>query len=117
MAALSGVRFYAPDLRGYGESDRPQRGYDVFTLTDDIKALMEVLAIDKPVLVSHDWGGALGWIFAHRYSDHIRKLAVVNCTHPGTLVQNWEPTFAVVWRTTFGHHTVSLCPQLLLRAA
>ena len=87
MRALPGVRFYAPDLRGYGESDRPQRGYDVFTLTDDIKAMIEILGIDKPVLVSHDWGGALGWIFAHRYSDHIRKLAVVNCPHPETLVR------------------------------
>ena len=37
-------------------------GYDVFTLTDDIKALIEALNLEKPVLLSHDWGGALGWI-------------------------------------------------------
>ena len=87
MQRLPSVRFYAPDLRGYGETERPRSGYDVFTLTDDIKALIEVLAIDKPVLISHDWGGALGWIFAHRYSDLIRKLVVVNCPHPETLVR------------------------------
>src|SRR5262245_22023503 len=67
-AALPSARFYAPDLRGYGETEHPKRGYDVFTLTDDIKALIVALGIEKPLLLSHDWGGALGWIFAHRYS-------------------------------------------------
>ncbi len=65
MEALSEVRLYAPDLRGYGATERPHDGYDVFTLTDDIRALIQVLGIDKPILVSHDWGGALGWIFTH----------------------------------------------------
>jgi pimeloyl-ACP methyl ester carboxylesterase len=87
MEELPRARFYAPDLRGYGTSDRPPSGYDVFTLTDDIRALIEALKIDKPVLVSHDWGGALGWIFAHRYGELIRKLVVVNCPHPATLVR------------------------------
>jgi epoxide hydrolase 4 len=87
MEALPSARFYAPDLRGYGASDQPPSGYDVFTLTDDIRALIEALKIDKPVLVSHDWGGALGWIFAHRYGALIRKLVVVNCPHPATLVR------------------------------
>jgi pimeloyl-ACP methyl ester carboxylesterase len=87
MEALPTARFYAPDLRGYGESDRPQNGYDVFTLTDDIKSLIEALSLKQPILVAHDWGGALGWIFAHRYSDRIRKLVVVNCPHPETLVR------------------------------
>lgn len=87
MEALPAVRFYAPDLRGYGASDRPSKGYDVFTLTDDIKALIDTLGIAKPLLVSHDWGGALGWIYAHRYAESIRKLVVINCPHPQTLVR------------------------------
>jgi pimeloyl-ACP methyl ester carboxylesterase len=114
MEALSEVRLYAPDLRGYGATDRPQNGYDVFTLTDDIRALIQVLGIDKPILVSHDWGGALGWIFAHRYSHLIRKLVVVNCPHPKTLVRAvlhfedfqtiripWVPFFEIPWLPEF----------------
>jgi pimeloyl-ACP methyl ester carboxylesterase len=114
MEALSEVRLYAPDLRGYGTTDRPQNGYDVFTLTDDIRALIQVLGIDKPILVSHDWGGALGWIFAHRYSHLIRKLVVVNCPHPKTLVRAvlhfedfqtiripWVPFFEIPWLPEF----------------
>ncbi|MGH7929551.1 MAG: alpha/beta fold hydrolase [Candidatus Binatia bacterium] len=110
MDSVSDVRFYAPDLRGYGETARPRRGYDVFTLTDDIEALIETLGIDRPMLIAHDWGGALGWIFAHRYGRLIRKLIVINCPHPGTLVRAvlrfedfqtiripWVPLFEIPW--------------------
>jgi epoxide hydrolase 4 len=90
MEALSEYRVYAPDLRGYPGTESTRDGYDVFTLTDDIRALIEALGLAQPALVSHDWGGALGWIFAHRYSNLIRKLVVVNCTHPKT------PTRAVL---------------------
>jgi epoxide hydrolase 4 len=87
MKRLSDFRVYAPDLRGYPGTERPRRGYDVFTLTDDVKALIEALELSRPVLVGHDWGGALAWIFGHRYSDLISHLVVVNCTHPKTLVR------------------------------
>jgi pimeloyl-ACP methyl ester carboxylesterase len=66
------------------------------------------------VLVAHDWGGALGWLFAHRYSPLIRHLVVVNCTHPKTLVRAaltfddfqtlripWVPIFMVPWFPEF----------------
>ena len=87
MSELSEARLYAPDLRGYGATEHPWSGYDVFSLTDDIAALIDALGLQRPVLVTHDWGGALGWIFAHRYSHLIRRLAVVNCPHPKTLVR------------------------------
>jgi epoxide hydrolase 4 len=87
MERLGQARIYAPDLRGYPGTESPQQGYDVFTLTDDIKALIETLGLNRPILVGHDWGGALAWIFAHRYSALIRQLVVVNCTHPKTLVR------------------------------
>ena len=114
METLSETRMYAPDLRGYPGTTRPKDGYDVLTLTDDIKALIEELSLDRPLLVSHDWGGALGWIFAHRYSHLIRKLVVVNCTHPKTLVRAvlhfedfqtfripWVPFFQLPWLPEF----------------
>jgi pimeloyl-ACP methyl ester carboxylesterase len=110
MEALPQARIYAPDLRGYPGTDQPRKGYDVFTLTDDIKALIEALHLDRPMLVTHDWGGALGWIFSHRYSPLIRRLIVVNCTHPKTLVRAvfhfedwqtlripWVPFFELPW--------------------
>jgi epoxide hydrolase 4 len=114
MKEIDEVYICAPDLRGYPGTAYPRNGYDVLTLTDDIKALIEVLGLDKPVLVSHDWGGALGWIFAHRYSHLISKLVVINCPHPKTLVRAvltledfqtfripWVPISQIPWLPEF----------------
>jgi len=46
MHALGEARMYAPDMRGYGDTDRPRNGYDVFTLTDDIAALIGALGLE-----------------------------------------------------------------------
>ena len=116
MAALDGFRVYAPDLRGYPGSARPRRGYDVFTLTDDIRLLLDALGLDRPTLVAHDWGGALGWIFAHRFGPVVSRLVVVNCTHPRTLVRaavtfrEWQPV-RIPWVLPF---QVPFAPEFLL---
>jgi epoxide hydrolase 4 len=110
------ARVYAPDLRGYPGSERSDGGYDVFTLTDDIRALMLALGVERPLLLSHDWGGALGWIFAHRYSQLIRGLVVINCPHPRTLVravfraQDFQP-LRIPWLYLF---QIPWLPELLL---
>lgn len=111
MEALAGeARIYAMDLRGYPGTTRPRRGYDIFTLIDDVKALIEALGLDKPLLVAHDWGGAIAWVFAHRYPHLVRKMVIVNCPHLKTLVRAvyrftelqtlrifWVPFFLVPW--------------------
>jgi len=116
MELMPEATLYAPDLRGYPGSDYPRRGYDVFTLTDDIKALIEALDIERPILLGHDWGGALGWIFAHRYSRLIRQLVVVNCPHPKTLLRavlRFEDfqTLRIPWVPAF---QVPFVPEYLL---
>ena len=87
MRLMPDVAFFAPDLRGYPVSDYPGNGYDVFTLTDDINQLITELGLDKPILLGHDWGGFLGWIYAHRFPGRISRLVVVNCPHPRTLIR------------------------------
>jgi pimeloyl-ACP methyl ester carboxylesterase len=116
MKRLDGLSVYAPDLRGYGRTDRPSHGYDVITLTDDVAALIEALELQRPLLVGHDWGGALAWIFAHRYSEQIEGLVVVNCTHPRTLVravlrcEDWQ-TFRIPWVPFF---EIPVVPEQLI---
>lgn len=87
MELLPNCRISAPDLRGFPGSSYPQGGHDVCTLTDDVKALIEALGIHGALLVTRDWGDAIRWIFAHRYSSMVRRLVVVNCTHTKTLVR------------------------------
>jgi pimeloyl-ACP methyl ester carboxylesterase len=60
MERLPAARMFAPDLRGYPGTDASPSGYHVFTLTDDVRALIEALGLERPLLVSHDWGGAIG---------------------------------------------------------
>lgn len=78
------VRLVMPDLRGFGESDRPQDVADYATdiLIADIFALADALGIDRFALVGHDWGGAIAWAAALRGNPRISRLAIVNSPHP-----------------------------------
>ena len=78
------LRLVMPDLRGFGDSDRPQDVADYATdiLIADIFALADALGIDRFALVGHDWGGAIAWAAALRGNPRIGRLAIVNSPHP-----------------------------------
>lgn len=80
--ADAGFRVAAPDLRGYGGSDKPPRGYDAFTLAGDIAGLVRVLGERDAVLVGHDWGGLLAWATATLHPRVVRRLVVLGTPHP-----------------------------------
>ncbi|MFO0625622.1 MAG: alpha/beta hydrolase [Polyangiales bacterium] len=83
--AAAGYRAVAPDLRGYGDSDRPARGYGIDSLCADIAGLIEALGETSATVIGHDWGGALTWCVAERYPTLVRRFAVLNCPHPWVL--------------------------------
>jgi len=78
------LRLVMPDLRGFGDSDRPQdvADYATDTLVADIFGLADALGIDRFALVGHDWGGAIAWAAALRGNPRIERLAIVNSPHP-----------------------------------
>jgi pimeloyl-ACP methyl ester carboxylesterase len=78
------LRLIMPDLRGFGDSDRPQdvADYTTNSLIADIFALADALGIDRFALVGHDWGGAIAWAAALRGDPRITRLAIVNSPHP-----------------------------------
>ena len=77
-------RLIMPDLRGFGDSDRPQdvAAYSTDTLIADVFALADALGVDRFALVGHDWGGAVAWAAALRGNMRIERLAIVNSPHP-----------------------------------
>lgn len=81
---LDELRLIMPDLRGFGETDRPQEveAYATETLIADIFALADALGIDRFALVGHDWGGAIAWAAAIRGDPRITRLGIVNSPHP-----------------------------------
>ncbi|MGY1827428.1 MULTISPECIES: alpha/beta fold hydrolase [unclassified Blastococcus] len=83
--AEAGFRVVAPDLRGYGASDKPPRGYDLPTLSSDVAALVRALGERDAVVVGHDWGGLLGWTAAALHPRVVRRLVVVSTAHPRLL--------------------------------
>jgi epoxide hydrolase 4 len=80
--AEHGYTVVAPDLRGYNDTDKPRKGYDIATLLRDIEGLIEGLGQEKAIIVGHDWGGVLAWAFAIRYPDMTERLIVMNAPHP-----------------------------------
>ena len=83
-ALAARFRVVAPDLRGYGESDKPPRvaDYRVAVLVADIAGLIRALGAERAHIVGHDWGGAVAWMLAQRYPEMIERLAVLNSPHP-----------------------------------
>lgn len=53
-----GYRVVAPDMRGFGATDKPEaiEDYDVITLTEDMVGILDALGEEKAIMVGHDWG-------------------------------------------------------------
>ena len=85
IKALSdaGFRVIAPDQRGYGSTDRPEKveDYDLEHLTGDLVGLMDHLKIDKAVFVGHDWGGFVVWQMPLRYPTRVAGVIGLNTPH------------------------------------
>jgi pimeloyl-ACP methyl ester carboxylesterase len=78
----AGFRAVAPDLRGYGASDKPPRGYDAYTLSSDVAGMVRALGARDAVVVGHDWGAVLAWTVATLHPALVTRLAVVGMAHP-----------------------------------
>lgn len=80
--AQAGYRAVAMDLRGYGASDKPPRGYDPLTLSSDVAGMVRALGEEQAVIVGHDWGGFLAWTVGALHPNVVRALVVASLPHP-----------------------------------
>lgn len=71
-------RVIAPDLRGYGETDKPATGYDKRTMARDLRELLLALGIEKIALVGHDRGARVATRFAKDYPEMVDRLVVMD---------------------------------------
>jgi pimeloyl-ACP methyl ester carboxylesterase len=80
--ADGGFRIAVPDLRGYGASDKPARGYDLYTSAADVAGLVRALGEREATVVGHDWGGLLAWTAATMHPHVVTSLVILSVAHP-----------------------------------
>ncbi len=80
--AEAGFRAVAADLRGYGASDKPPRGYDGYTLAADVAGLIRGLGERSATVVGTGAGGMIAWAAASFHPTLVRRLVILGAPHP-----------------------------------
>ena len=84
MLAEMGYRVWAPNLRGYGGTDRPEGtdAYRLRTLAEDVAQLIDASGAKEVTLIAHDWGAIIAWYFAILKIRPLTRLVILNVPHP-----------------------------------
>ena len=106
-------RVVAPDLRGYGLTDKPRSGYDKKTMAQDVRQLVEHLGYSSFRLIGHDRGARVGHRFALDHPEMLTHLTLLDIAP--TLYMHREGTTAMAqgyWHWFF--HMQEDLPELLV---
>lgn len=78
--AKAGYHVVAPDMRGYGQSDKPHaiEAYNQVEVRKDIIGLIDALGYDKAVVIGHDWGAPTAWATALHHPDKVRAVGALS---------------------------------------
>ncbi len=93
--ADQGFCVWAPDQRGYNESDKPHgvSAYSLAELAKDVIGLIDASERDKVYLVGHDWGAVVAWWTAIHHPERLHKMAVLNVPHPVVMERTMRKSF------------------------
>ncbi len=102
----------APDLRGFGDSDKPVETPTVESYADDLKALADHLGLDRFGVVTHDVGSSVMQVFARAWPDRLAGLFLFNAPYPG-IGRRWVEPEQVreIWYQSF--HQLEIAPELV----
>ena len=83
--AEAGYRVAAPDVRGYGGSDKPQavEAYSIKEMTADIAGLIDGLGEKQAILIGHDWGAPIVWNTSLFFPERVRAVAGLSVPYTG----------------------------------
>jgi pimeloyl-ACP methyl ester carboxylesterase len=83
--AKAGYHAVAPDLRGYGKSDKPAavEDYDIRHLAADAVGILDALGEKTAILVGHDWGSIIAWNTIMLYPDRFTALVPMSVPYAG----------------------------------
>ena len=83
--AAAGFRAVAPDMRGYGKSDKPSavEDYDIHHVTGDLVGILDALGERTAMLVGHDWGAIVTWHAVLLHPQRFTALAALSVPYSG----------------------------------
>jgi pimeloyl-ACP methyl ester carboxylesterase len=78
--ADAGYHVVAPDMRGYGKSDKPEaiEAYNQVEVVNDIVGLIPALGYETAVVIGHDWGAPTAWATALHHPDKVRAVGAMS---------------------------------------
>ena len=99
----------APDMRGLGDSSRPETGYDKKTIAKDIHELVKSLGYQKVSVVGHDIGLMVAYAYAAQFSNEVEKLALLEAPIPG-IGDIWEKVYTTpaLWHFHYVNSPIAL---------
>jgi len=106
-------RIIAPDLRGYGDSEKPAAGYDKRTMANDLRELMRVLDSPRVALVGHDRGARVATRFAKDHPEAIDRLVVMDNVPTRIVAREFNSTLARAYWFFIFHQIMDL-PEALI---
>lgn len=114
--AAAGFRAVAPDLRGYGGSDKPSRvrDYRLELLAADVSNLIAALGRERADVIGHDWGGNVAWHFAMWHPERLRRLAILNMPHPARFKKALRTLPQLRKSSYIFFYQLPILPELLL---
>jgi haloacetate dehalogenase len=75
----------APDFRGYGQSKKPERGYEVQTMVEDLRQLLDQLGMKSVDIVGHDLGGIVAYVDAAKHAAQVSRLGIIEAPMVGSI--------------------------------
>ncbi|MEV6032047.1 alpha/beta fold hydrolase [Nonomuraea sp. NPDC052116] len=80
----AGYQVIAPDLRGFGASDRPAGvpAYRLALAMSDVAGVADAFGVDRAHVVGHDWGAAVAWMYAALRPRRVDHLVAMSVGHP-----------------------------------
>ena len=111
MVELAKTRLViAPDLRGFGQSSKPNGGYDKKTMAQDIHALASLLGFKQASVAGHDIGLMVAYAYAAQYPSEVRRIVLMDAFLPG--VGDWTTVWLL--RDLWHFHFYGVTPLKLV---
>jgi pimeloyl-ACP methyl ester carboxylesterase len=94
----SDYQIIAPDLRGHGESEKPEFGYSFEDYIKDLEQLMIELDWESCHVIGHSWGAKLVCLWATKHPEKFRSLTLVDPFFIGKIPDIFKLTFPILYR-------------------